>query len=128
MTPDEHWLAEVWPFVRACLPSPPATVLDIGCGLLGGFVPALLADGYDAAGVDPEAPEGSGYHRIKFERYRPRGRWMPWWRPRRCTTWPTWARCWTGWTRRWHPTDASGRGMGLGAVRRGHGALVLRPG
>jgi SAM-dependent methyltransferase len=70
MTPDERWLAEVWPFVRAWLPSPPATVLDIGCGPLGGFVPALLADGYDAAGVDPEAPEGPGYHRIEFERYR----------------------------------------------------------
>jgi SAM-dependent methyltransferase len=70
MTPDEHWLAEVWPFVRAGLPSPPATVLDIGCGPLGGFVPALLADGYDAAGIDPQAPEGPGYHRIEFERYR----------------------------------------------------------
>jgi SAM-dependent methyltransferase len=71
MTLDERWLAEVWPFVRAWLPSPPATVLDIGCGPLGGFVPALLADGYDAVGVDPEAPEAPDYHRIEFERYRP---------------------------------------------------------
>src|SRR6266498_2765093 len=69
MTPDERWLAAVWPFVRAGLPSPPAAVLEIGCGRLGGFVPALLRDGYDAVGVDPEAPEGPGYHRIEFEAY-----------------------------------------------------------
>jgi SAM-dependent methyltransferase len=71
MTPDERWLAAVWPFVRAQLPSPPATVIEIGCGPLGGFVPALLGDGYDAVGVDPEAPEAPGYHRIEFERYQP---------------------------------------------------------
>jgi SAM-dependent methyltransferase len=69
MTPDERWLAAVWPFVRAGLPSPPAAVLEIGCGPLGGFVPALLRDGYDAVGVDPEAPEAPGYHQVEFERY-----------------------------------------------------------
>jgi len=36
---------------------------------LGGFVPALRADRYDAEGVDPEAPEGPLYHRVEFERY-----------------------------------------------------------
>jgi SAM-dependent methyltransferase len=71
MTPDERWLAEAWRFVRARLPSPPATVLEVGCGPLGGFVPALLGGGYDAVGVDPKAPEGPGYHRIEFERYQP---------------------------------------------------------
>jgi SAM-dependent methyltransferase len=69
MTPDERWLAAVWPFVRAWLPSAPARVLEIGCGPLGGFVPALLRDGYDAVGVDPEAPEGPGYHHVQFEQY-----------------------------------------------------------
>jgi SAM-dependent methyltransferase len=73
MTPDQRWLAAVWPFVRQQLPSAPATVLEIGCGPLGGFVPALLRDGHDATGVDPEAPEGSGYHRVEFERYEPPG-------------------------------------------------------
>jgi hypothetical protein len=57
MTPDDPWLAAVWPFVRAELPPTPATVLEMGCGLLGGFVPALLDAGYHAVGVDPEAPE-----------------------------------------------------------------------
>jgi SAM-dependent methyltransferase len=71
MTPDERWLAAMWPFVRAWLPSAPARVLEIGCGPLGGFVPALLRDGYDAVGVDPEAPEGPGYHRVQFEQDQP---------------------------------------------------------
>jgi hypothetical protein len=44
MTPDDRWLAAVWPFVRRQLPSAPARVLEVGCGPLGGFVPALLED------------------------------------------------------------------------------------
>jgi SAM-dependent methyltransferase len=69
MTPDERWLAEMWPFVRAQLPRAPAAALEIGCGPLGGFVPALLEAGYDAAGVDPEAPRGRAYHQTEFEHY-----------------------------------------------------------
>jgi hypothetical protein len=69
MTPDARWLAATWPFVRGWLPAPPATVVEIGCGPLGGFVPMLRCAGYDAAGVDPEAPEGPWYHRVEFERY-----------------------------------------------------------
>jgi hypothetical protein len=65
-------------------------VLEVGCGTLGGFVPALLDAGYDAVGVDPEAPEGPGYRQIEFERYEPPNRWTAWWRPCRCITWPTW--------------------------------------
>jgi SAM-dependent methyltransferase len=70
MTPDERWLAAMWPLVRAWLPAAPARVLEIGCGPLGGFVPALLGAGHDAVGVDPEAPDTPGYHRVEFERYR----------------------------------------------------------
>jgi SAM-dependent methyltransferase len=68
--PDRQWLAANWPFVRARLPSAPARVLELGCGPLGGFVPALRADGYTAIGVDPQAPDEPGYHRIAFEDYR----------------------------------------------------------
>jgi SAM-dependent methyltransferase len=70
-TPDDRWLAAVWPFVRGQLPLAPATVLEVGCGPLGGFVPALLDGGYQALGVDPEAPEGSDYQRIEVEGYDP---------------------------------------------------------
>lgn len=68
MTPDERWLVTVWPFVRHGLPDPPARVLEIGCGPLGGFVPMMHASEYSATGVDPEAPEGPGYRRVEFER------------------------------------------------------------
>ena len=71
MTLDDPWLAAVWPFVHSQVPPAPATVLEVGCGALGGFVPALLDAGYDAVGVDPEAPEGPGYRQIEFERYEP---------------------------------------------------------
>jgi len=66
---DERWLAAVWPFVRSWLPASPAEVVEIGCGPLGGFVPMLRSAGYDAVGVDPEAPDGPEYHRTEFERY-----------------------------------------------------------
>jgi SAM-dependent methyltransferase len=71
MTPDDRWLGAVWPFVRGQLPPAPAQVLEVGCGTLGGFVPALLDDGYQAVGVDPEAPEGPDYRRIELERHEP---------------------------------------------------------
>ncbi len=68
MTPDERWLAAMWPFVRDSLPAAPARVVEIGCGPLGGFVPRLQAAGYEAAGVDPEAPAGPAYRQVEFER------------------------------------------------------------
>jgi len=71
MPHDQRWLAAVWPFVRTQLPAAPARVLEIGCGPLGGFVPALGAVGYAAVGVDPRAPDEPGYRQIEYERYRP---------------------------------------------------------
>lgn len=58
----------MWPIVRSRLPPPPATVIDLGCGPAGGYVPQLLASGYDATGIDPNAPDGSTYLRVEFER------------------------------------------------------------
>lgn len=71
MTPDERWLAAVWPAVRGQLPAAPAQVTELGCGPLGGFVPQLRAAGYQASGVDPAAPGGPGYHQVEFERWDP---------------------------------------------------------
>ena len=63
----------MWPFVRDHVPAAPApaSVLEIGCGAAGGFVPALRDAGYAVAGVDPQAPDAPGFHRIAFERYEP---------------------------------------------------------
>src|SRR5215472_3121235 len=74
MSSDERWLAAAWPLVRDRLPSPAGAVVEIGCGPLGGFVPMLRSAGYDALGVDPEAPDGPWYHQLEFERYEPSGR------------------------------------------------------
>lgn len=70
MTSDRRWLDAVWPFVRSELPAVGSRVVEIGCGHLGGFVPALIRQGYDAVGIDPEAPNAPCYQRIEFERYR----------------------------------------------------------
>jgi SAM-dependent methyltransferase len=67
VTPDERWLAAVWPFVESSLPPAPARVAELGCGQLGGFVPRLEAAGYQALGVDPEAPDGKSYRQAEFE-------------------------------------------------------------
>jgi SAM-dependent methyltransferase len=66
-TADERWLASTFPFVRQHLPASPARVLEIGCGPLGGFVPELRAHGYDALGIDPQAPEGIDFQQTEFE-------------------------------------------------------------
>jgi SAM-dependent methyltransferase len=63
----ERWLAAMWPVVRHWLPAPPAQVVEIGCGPLGGFVPMLRSSGYEALGIDPEAPDDEHYRRIAFE-------------------------------------------------------------
>jgi SAM-dependent methyltransferase len=68
MTQADRWLAATWPVVRRALPDPPARVVELGCGTLGGHVPMLRASGYDAVGVDPEAPEGAEYRHVEFER------------------------------------------------------------
>jgi SAM-dependent methyltransferase len=61
------WMAAMWEFARAQLPPAPASVVELGCGSLGGFVPRLEQLGYAAVGVDPDAPEGPSYVRGRFE-------------------------------------------------------------
>jgi hypothetical protein len=53
-------------FVLQELPPAPARVLEVGCGEHGGVVPALVEAGYDALGVDPDAPEGERFRRVDF--------------------------------------------------------------
>lgn len=67
MTPEQRRLTALWPKVRSYLPPPPAGILELGCGRLGGFVPRLRDIGYAVVGIDPVAPEGDGYRRIQFE-------------------------------------------------------------
>lgn len=71
MRPEERWLEAVWPFVRDAIPNPASAVIEVGCGSVGGLVPALERAGHSAVGVDPEAPIGASYHRMEFESFRP---------------------------------------------------------
>lgn len=53
-------------FCRDQLPPPPARVLDVGCGQ-GGLTTALAVAGYDVLGIDPLAPTGDRFRRLKLE-------------------------------------------------------------
>ena len=54
-------------FVFDQLPPPPRRVLEIGCGREGGLVEQLVTGGYDALGVDPDAPDGERFVRAEFQ-------------------------------------------------------------
>jgi SAM-dependent methyltransferase len=68
---EQRWLDTQWEFVQPNLPPAPSSVIDLGCGPFGGFVPALRRAGYEACGVDTEAPDEPGYFRVEFERFTP---------------------------------------------------------
>jgi len=52
--------------VHEFLPPAPARVLDVGCGQ-GVLTTALAVAGYDVLGIDPLAPEGDLFRRLKLE-------------------------------------------------------------
>jgi SAM-dependent methyltransferase len=55
-------------FARAQLPTPPARLLEIGCGD-GELALALAADGYDVIAIDPRAPEGAIFLAVTLEAF-----------------------------------------------------------
>ena len=55
-------------FLRTALPSPPARLLEIGCGD-GELALALVADGYGVTAIDPKAPDGDAFRRVRLEDY-----------------------------------------------------------
>ena len=71
MPTNDAWLRSGWEFIRAALPGPPASVIEVGCGTAGGFVPSLLHEGYTALGIDPDAPAGPAYRQAEFESQHP---------------------------------------------------------
>jgi SAM-dependent methyltransferase len=57
-------------FLREQLPPAPARVLEVGCGQ-GELTTALAVEGYDALGIDPVAPVGERFRRIRVEDLEP---------------------------------------------------------
>jgi SAM-dependent methyltransferase len=55
----EHWL-----------PGAPARVLEVGCGD-GSLTRHLISAGFEATGIDPDAPDGEPFQRITVEEFRP---------------------------------------------------------
>ena len=56
--------------MREHLPPAPARVLEVGCGQ-GALTTALAVDGYDVLGIDPVAPQGDSFRRIRLEDLEP---------------------------------------------------------
>jgi SAM-dependent methyltransferase len=54
-------------FVLSHLPPAPARVLELGCGPEGGLARSLLAAGHEVVAVDPVAPDGAIFRRLRFE-------------------------------------------------------------
>ncbi|MDQ4029886.1 MAG: class I SAM-dependent methyltransferase [Actinomycetota bacterium] len=57
---------DVIEFVRSQLPGPPARILEIGCGE-GELARALADAGWDVLAIDPAAPDGPIFRRLKLE-------------------------------------------------------------
>ena len=55
-------------FLRETLPAPPVRVLEIGCGD-GALASALTGDGYEVTAIDPDAPDGAMFRRMRLEEY-----------------------------------------------------------
>jgi SAM-dependent methyltransferase len=61
-------LRALYEFVLSQLPSPPARVLEVGCGD-GDLSRGLARAGYSVTGIDPEPPEGAIFRRARLEDY-----------------------------------------------------------
>jgi SAM-dependent methyltransferase len=59
-------MLDIVQFVLSHLPARPARVLEVGCGD-GELARALNGAGYDVTAIDPAAPDGDIFRRIKLE-------------------------------------------------------------
>jgi SAM-dependent methyltransferase len=70
--PEPEYQRHVAAFVLEQLPSPPAKVLEVGCGE-GELARELEQAGYDVTAIDPEAPEGPIFRSVRLEDFDQRG-------------------------------------------------------
>jgi ubiquinone/menaquinone biosynthesis C-methylase UbiE len=55
-------------FVLEHLPPPPSRVLEVGCGA-GDLARTMAAAGHEVVALDPEAPEGAIFRRVRLEEF-----------------------------------------------------------
>jgi SAM-dependent methyltransferase len=66
LVPEPEYQRHVGAFVRAQLPPPPASILEVGCGK-GELARELAGAGYEVVAIDPEAPNGEIFRAVRLE-------------------------------------------------------------
>jgi SAM-dependent methyltransferase len=66
--PEPEYQRAVAAFVREQLPSPPASVLEVGCGE-GELARELDSADYEVVAIDPEAPPGAIFRTVRLEEF-----------------------------------------------------------
>ena len=68
MGEPERWQKRVEEFVLGHIGDPPARVLEVGCGE-GELARAMARAGHSVTAIDPQAPEGSLFQRVRIEEF-----------------------------------------------------------
>src|SRR3712207_8296124 len=63
-----RWQAQVEEFVLAQIGDPPTRVLEVGCGE-GELALTLARAGHSVTAIDPRAPEGAIFQRVRLEEF-----------------------------------------------------------
>jgi SAM-dependent methyltransferase len=68
MGEPERWQQRVEEFVLGHIGDPPARVLEVGCGE-GALARAMARAGHSVTAIDPRAPEGPHFQRVRIEEF-----------------------------------------------------------
>src|SRR5215207_7138315 len=68
MGESARWQERVEEFVLGQIGDPPARVLEVGCGA-GELAQALARAGHSVTAIDPRAPEGPVFQRVRIEEF-----------------------------------------------------------
>src|SRR5918992_6331542 len=68
MGEPERWQWRVEEFVLGHIGNPPARVLEVGCGK-GELARAMARAGHSVTAIDPRAPEGPLFQRVRIEEF-----------------------------------------------------------
>jgi 2-polyprenyl-3-methyl-5-hydroxy-6-metoxy-1,4-benzoquinol methylase len=66
--PEKRWQQRIEEFVLGQIGDPPARVLEVGCGE-GELARAMARAGHCVTAIDPRAPEGPLFQRVRIEEF-----------------------------------------------------------